>query len=132
MTHYHQNLGIFQWVWLHQKTISLRNLSPPQPKSFFENTMGNPFLIFVCDDRNAPQKNWNRNINILISNLLSESILDFGEWSNWKYANYGIWCNWRNVSMTTSQNPKMIPKADLKWACPYFYSKFFCGALRSS
>ena len=30
---------------------------PRQPKSFFENTMGNPFLIFVCDDRNAPQKN---------------------------------------------------------------------------
>ena len=26
-------------------------------------------------------------MDILISNLLSESILDFGKWSNWKYAN---------------------------------------------
>ena len=29
----------------------------------------------------------NRNMDILISNLLSESILDFGKWSNGKYAN---------------------------------------------
>ena len=26
-------------------------------------------------------------MDILILNLLSESILDFGKWSNWKYAN---------------------------------------------
>ena len=25
----------------------------------------------------------------------------------------------------TSQSQKLIPKADLKWECPYFYSNFF-------
>ena len=28
-------------------------------------------------------------------------------------------------SLTTSQIRKLILKADLKWECPYFYSKFF-------
>ena len=28
---------------------------------------------------------------ILISNLLSELIFDFGKWSNWKYANRRRW-----------------------------------------
>ena len=28
-------------------------------------------------------------------------------------------------SLTTSRNWKLIFKADLKWECPYFYSKFF-------
>ena len=31
------------------------------------------------------KKNQNRNMDILFLNLLSESILDFGKWSNWKY-----------------------------------------------
>ena len=30
-------------------------------------------------------------MHILISNLLLESIFDFGKWSNWKYANMRIW-----------------------------------------
>ena len=49
-------------------------------------------------------------MDILIWNPLSESIFDFGKWSNWKYAN-------------TRQ--KLIPKTDFKWECPYYYSKFF-------
>ena len=28
-------------------------------------------------------------------------------------------------SLTTSRSPKLIPKADLKRECPYFYSNFF-------
>ena len=29
-------------------------------------------------------------------------------------------------SLTTSWSPKLIPKAELKWECPYFYFNFFC------
>ena len=46
-------------------------------------------------------------MDILISNLLKKSILDFGKWSNWNYTYTRIF------------------KADLKWECPYFYSKFW-------
>ena len=28
-------------------------------------------------------------------------------------------------SLTASQSPKLIPKADVKWECPYFNTKFF-------
>ena len=34
--------------------------------------------------------------------------------------------NLRKFSVTTSRSQKLILKADLKWECPYFYSKFFC------
>ena len=33
----------------------------------------------------------------------------------WVYAKFE---NWRNFSLTTSQTPKFILKADLKWECP--------------
>ena len=52
---------------------------PPQKKSLFEITMGNPFLNIFCDDRNAQKKIKIINKDILIWNLLSESICDFGE-----------------------------------------------------
>ena len=58
-------------------------------------------------------------MDILISNLLSESIFDFGKWSNCIF------------SLTTSRSQKLIPKADLKWECPYFDSKFFFEAFLS-
>ena len=47
--------------------------------------------------------------------------MDFGKWSN-------LYINTRNCiifSLTTSQSQKLIPKEDLKWDCPYFYSNFF-------
>ena len=44
------------------------------------------FLTFLNIDQNAS----NRNMDILISNLLSKSILDFGKWSNGKYTNMRI------------------------------------------
>ena len=31
----------------------------------------------------------------------------------------------RIFSLTNSQSQKLIPKADLRWECPYFYSKYF-------
>ena len=45
---------------------------------------------------------YNRYMDLLISKLLSKSILDFGKWSNWKYANTYL----RIFSLTTSQSPK--------------------------
>ena len=35
-------------------------------------------------------------------------------------------------SLTTSKSQKLIFKADLKWGCPYFYSKFFLGSVSVS
>ena len=58
------------------------------------------FFTFLNIDRNASKKILNRNMDILFSNLLSESILDFGKWSNGKYANMRVFG-------------------------PYFYSNFF-------
>ena len=52
--------------------------------------MGNTFFDFLKYWQKRFKKNLNRNMDILISNLLSESIFDFGKWSNWKYANTGI------------------------------------------
>ena len=37
----------------------------------------------------------------------------------------------RIFSLTTSRSQKLIPKADFKWECPYFYSKFFFEAFLS-
>ena len=39
-----------------------------------------------------------------------------------------VYTNTCIFSLTTSRSQKLIFKADLKWECPYFYSKFFCGA----
>ena len=55
-----------------------------------------PFFDFLNIGRNSSKKNWNRNMDIRISNLLSKSILDFGKWSNGKYANtcicvFSVW-----------------------------------------
>ena len=48
--------------------------------SFFENTMGNPFLSVGHD----------QNMDIIISNLHLESIFDFGKWSSGKFTNAHI------------------------------------------
>ena len=71
--------------------------------------MGNPFFdFFLILAKTLQKKIYNRNMDILISNLLSETILDFGKWSNGKYANARI------LRLTTSRSQKLIPKADLK------------------
>ena len=57
-------------------------------------------------------------MNILFQICFLQSILDFGNGSNGKYTDT---CSFR---LTTSQSPKLFPKADLKWECPYFYSDF--------
>ena len=60
-------------------------------------------------------------MNILISILLSESTFNFGKWSNCKIRKYAYL---RIFGLTTSRRPKLIPKADLKWECPLFWSIF--------
>ena len=35
----------------------------------------------------------------------------------------------RIFRLTTCQSQKLIPKADFKWECPYYYSKSFLGRL---
>ena len=57
---------------------------------FLERQWEIRFLTFLNTDRNAQRKNLNRNMDILIWNMLSESIFDSGKWSNWKYANTRI------------------------------------------
>ena len=81
----------------------------------FENTMGNPFFFYI--NRNSSKKIYNRNMGILFSNLLSESIFDFGKWSNLKYANMCICV----LSIWPFPEVKLIPKADLKREYQYFY-----------
>ena len=68
----------------------------------------------------------NRNMDILISNLLVESILDFGKWQNRNFANYANWRNLRNFSLTTSQSLKLIPAADMKWKVHISILTFSC------
>ena len=77
--------------------------TPKHPLSMFSKTLGH-FKItilkyngksivwfFLNIDRDSSKKNYKRNMDILISNLLSESILDFGKQWNGKYANTRTW-----------------------------------------
>ena len=57
-----------------------------------------------------------------ISNLLSESIFDFGKWSNGKSA-YTRICGFFVWPLPKVEN--LFRKANLKWKTPYFYSTFF-------
>jgi hypothetical protein len=75
------------------------------------------FLTFSNTDQNAPKKKfrieiWTFSFQVKVVKL--------------KISKYVYLCIF---SLTTSQSWKLIPKADLKWECPHFYSKF--GALRS-
>ena len=49
--------------------------------------MGNQIFNFFVVGQNTPNFFKNKNMDLLILNLLSKLILDFGKWSNWKYAN---------------------------------------------
>ena len=88
-------------------------------------------IVLWWSKRSKENFKWNR--DILISNMISESISDFGKWSNWKYANYA---NWRIFSLTTSQNwfqnrGGLINKLIQSWhfspslSCSSYYYKSF-------
>ena len=82
------------------------------------------FYFFCCWSK-LSKKNYNR-IGAFwpTTKLLSKSILDFGKWENWKYANTYL----HIFSLTTSRSPNLISKAVLKWEGPYFSCKKKIGA----
>ena len=49
------------------------------------------FRLFKILTKTLQKKMYDSNMDILIWNLLSESIFDFKKWSNWKYAKRHIW-----------------------------------------
>ena len=78
------------------------------------------FLLFLNIDQNSSNKNLVKKywyslfksafgINFRLREVVKRKIH--------KYAYLRIF------SLTTSRSQKLIPKADLKWECPYFYSK---------
>ena len=66
-----------------------KNLRPFQNYNFKIQSEIN-VLTFLNIGQNSSKKNFNRKMDILISNLLSETILEFRKWSNGKYANTRI------------------------------------------
>ena len=111
-------LGLLRtYIWIIVPIFSPQMWKWPltSDKSIFKNTMENKFSNFFSFYQNAPNFFFkNRNMDLLISKLLSESIFDFKKLSNWKYANARIF---------TSQSQILIPKAVLKGESPYFHSK---------
>ena len=57
--------------------------------------------------------------NLLILSALKESFCDENP------ETWGLDTYLRIFSLTPSQSRKLIPKADLKWVCPFYYSVLF-------
>ena len=74
-----------------------KKMFPNPVKALFETAMGYPIFDFIKYwPKLYNNKKLNRNMNFLITNLLSESIFDFRKWSNGKYPNmliciFSIW-----------------------------------------
>ena len=67
------------------------NKTPKRFRTRFENTMENPiFNFFLFWSKRSNFVFYIRNMDLLISKLLSNSILDIGKWSNWNYAQLRI------------------------------------------
>ena len=86
------------------------------------------FLTFLNIGRNSSTKNfrikiWTFSFQICFRNqFLTSEVVKL------KIRKYAYLCIFR---LTTSRSPKLIPKADLKCECPYFYSKKNSGEFRS-
>ena len=104
---YNPNLGIFGVFWLKKSPYAGQITA----KSFF-------FNFFNADQNSRRRKKWIEvwafSIQICCQNLFPTS--GSGQTEIHKYAYLGIF------SLTTSQRHKLIPKANLKRECPYFYS----------
>ena len=100
----YQNFKSTQWfsykLWINsseEPIVYLHNWPLPEQHHFLKKQWEIHFLIFFKYWlKRSPKIFLNRNMDILISNLLSESIFDFGKWSNWKYANtcicvFSVW-----------------------------------------
>ena len=68
----------------------MKKKNPKPFRARFENTIGNQIFNFFCWSKRSLKFFYNRNRDLLISKLLSKSILDFGKWSNCKYAQIHI------------------------------------------
>ena len=92
------------------------------PRKIWKYNGKSNFQLFFVVGQNAQKKIYNRNMDLLISKLLSKSILDLGEV-----------VKLRIFSLTTSQSQKFISKAVFKWEDPYFYcKKILCGVLTNN
>ena len=65
----------------------VKNKTSPRSNHFLKIQWKIHFLTFLNIDRNSAKNFLNRSMDIIISNLLLESIFDFGKWSNGKYTN---------------------------------------------
>ena len=59
----------------------------------------------------------------IIVQISQEWTKTFGKWSNWKLRKYAYL---RKFLFDHFPKSKIDSEADLKWECPFFYSKFFC------
>ena len=83
--------------------------------------MGNPFFDFLKKMTETLQKKiWNRNIYILISNLLLESIFDFGKFY-FRFVFKEFW-SIRN-GWTDQVSQKWIEEVYMKWIDIFFLQK---------
>ena len=86
---YHPNLGIF-WGCLAFSEKNFIKKKTLRRSNHFLKFNGKSIFCFFKYCPKLFKKKLHRNMGILFSNLLSESILDFGKWSNWKYENMRI------------------------------------------
>ena len=78
-------------------------------------------LTFWHIDRNSSKKIQNRICTLLFQICFG---INFGRREVVKLKIYK-YAYLRILSLTTSRSQKLIPKIDLQWECPYFYSNFF-------
>ena len=79
---YHQTLGIFREVW-HFRNLLVKKYTLPRSNHFFTIQWEINFFTFKNIDRNSSKKIENRNTDLLISNLLSESIFNWFKKKTW-------------------------------------------------
>ena len=100
--------------------------TPPPAKSLFENMMGSQKSNFLICDRNAPRIFFFIEIwAFSFQNCFRNNFLTSGSAQTEKERIMGIMGSIGIFSLITSRSRKLIPKTDLKWKDPYFYSRFF-------
>ena len=105
----------------------VKNLRPFQNYNFKIRLEIN-FLTFLDIDWNSFKKIrieiWTFSFQICFPNKFWSS--GSGQTENTQIRVFAYFC------LTTSGSPKSILTADLKWECPYFYSRFFLEIIRQT
>ena len=109
-------------IWTNSKTPMvnlLKNLRPFQNYNF-KIQWEIHFFTFLNIGRNSSKKKLEQEYGH--SHFKSAFGINFRlrEVVKRKIRKYAYLCIFH---LTTSRSPKLIPKTDLKWECPYFYSK---------